>query len=356
MHHSLLRWLMWFLPLSVLDILFYSHHKGFKGVRQCQNMCNTAVWDTKYIGIIFIFPFYHQPTLPPLMYSILLALPIEMQDGYSTVGLYVIAWCVCSKLCPVLTSRTRGCFHSCISCVSSLRCQDWRVREKEPPTEEEWDWSVARQPQLGAAIQLTFPSPRPYEPSAVHPLSTLPVFISGHALITEFPGNCPNRLPCVAMCAACCVLDTNRDYAIRWVSGAAALSACKQGKESPHLCHWVVEQTTARYLSCKLIVFLSCLLNCQMQGSRICMLFSLRPQMDCVVPVEQSIQMTHWLIYFNKACCTDTNCWHLYYFPSLSLILSASLIFSGQKKSPQKSASRSFPLISGLGPVFFFLI
>lgn len=183
---------------------------------------------------LFINTHTHTHIAPLLMYSILLASSFEILDGNSTVSLYVFAWhdCVCAfenarcKLCPVLTSRTRGCFYSCISCVSSLRRQDWRVREKEPSTEEEWDWSFARQPQLEATIQMIFPTiPRPRKPSTVHPLSTPPRIHFWTCTDNRISGELSKQT------ALCCNVDcvfavcTNRDYSIRWVSVATALSA-----------------------------------------------------------------------------------------------------------------------------------
>ena len=62
-------------------------------------------------------------------------------------------------------------FWSSISCVSSRRRQHWQFREKEPLTEEEWDWSSARQPQLGGRHPLdsSQPGPASTKASAIPP-------------------------------------------------------------------------------------------------------------------------------------------------------------------------------------------
>lgn len=180
------------------------------------------------------------------------------------------------------------------------------------------------------------PAPTNPPPSTHCPPS--PHLFSGHTLITEFPGNCPNRLPRVAMFWTQVRVTPLDRYQVNM------LCQHVDGEKQIPIC--AVESRNKQQLCVCLVNWLCFhLSNCQIQGCWIVMLelgiFSLRPQMDCFVPVEQSVQMTHWLIYYNKSCCTDTNGCHLCSFPSLSLV------FSGQKKSSQKSAWWSFLLMSG---------
>lgn len=169
--------------------------------------------------------------------------------------------------------------------------------------------------------------PAPAKPSTIHPLSTLPCIHFWTCSDNRISGELSKQTAPVLQWALCVEFWIWRKLgSLHYIDGYRLPLHCQQfnrEKKASHLWVWVVEQTTARCLPCKLIVFLSSPLICQMQRcwSSILKLqlviFARRPQMDCVVSVEESIQMTYWLIYFNQACCTDTNCWHLYSIKSL---------------------------------------
>lgn len=111
-------------------------------------------------------------------------------------------------------------------------------------------------------------TPPPSNPTTVHPLSTLPAFVSGRALITEFPGNCPNRLSCVAMCAV--GWFGHKSGLLHEMSiGCSCLVSVLTGKrESPFvkLSSGTNHSSIFVLFVCKLTALLSALVNCQTQG------------------------------------------------------------------------------------------
>lgn len=256
-----------------------------KGVTLCCYMCSTAVWDTKYSGIILNFSFcYHLALLraappPPLMYTINLACPLlkckTVQSACQSMMRLCVFKNVCCELCPVLTSRTKRCFYSCISCVSSPRCQDWWVREKEPSTEDEWDWSFARQPQLEATIPMIFfffskKYPTPLPPSK---LSTV------HPPCIHFWTCTDNRI-CGEMSkrtAPCCNVRRGLVWTQIWITTQDEYQLqlhCQHfnmENKSPfvNLSSGTNHSWIFLLFVCKVPVFLSSLVNCQMQGFRI---------------------------------------------------------------------------------------
>lgn len=141
---------MWFLTLSVLYILFYSRYKGSgsKAGTQCRNMCNTAVCDIESKTINFLLYLTPTPSSPHLCTwwwlrsctNSLVFMHTASSAQFSPAGPEAV--CKAALLASGLGETSR------------MTAQ----RKKEPPTGEEWDWSLARQPGLGgpAAIHLTF--------------------------------------------------------------------------------------------------------------------------------------------------------------------------------------------------------
>lgn len=95
------------------------------------------------------------------------------------------------------------------------RRQDWRAREKEPATEEEWDWTFAKQPQLGASIHFRSPPQQTFF-HIQYPLSTSTAFISGREAITDCPA--------LQHVACCFGFGTVQDCFIGGALAALALS------------------------------------------------------------------------------------------------------------------------------------
>lgn len=119
--------------------------------------------------------------------------------------------CALPRFSPVLTSGTGGCFHSCALLrqfpeTSALTGQRKGAFDREKNETDPLPDSLSWRPPSTTIFHYLFflfcyssTCLRPPPPSA--PLSSLPAFTSGRALITEFPGNCPNRPSCVAMSA-----------------------------------------------------------------------------------------------------------------------------------------------------------
>lgn len=191
--------------------------------------------------------------------------------------------------------------------------------------------------------------PPPHPPgklSTVHPLSTRPASISGRALITEFVGKCPNVLCCNVRCG----LFGHKSGLLRKMGiGCSCIVSNLTWKRKPPVVNLSIGTNHSWIFLpfvCKVHIFLSSLVNCQMQGFRIgiflleLLICFLRSLTDCGVLVIQSTQMTHWL-----SCLLERRWWHSCPLPSLSLIFSGSLLCS-----KEESASWSLLLISS----FFF--
>lgn len=142
MLHSYPTWLMWFLTLSVLYILFYSRYKGSasKAGTQCRNMCNTAVCDTESKTINSCTVSHPHPLLPAPVYMMV----IRWLAYSSLVFMRATNAAQFSPAGPEAVFKA-ALLASGLGETSRMTAQ----RKKEPPTGEEWDWSLARQPQLG---------------------------------------------------------------------------------------------------------------------------------------------------------------------------------------------------------------
>lgn len=126
-HLSLFRWLMWFLTLSVLYILFYFIVITKASVQSCDSVPEFPVQLFETFNILvsswsFSFIINQHPHSPPHYCTLscwhcLLKCKMAGVQFHCTLCHCMMWLCVracliivCSELCPVLTSRHRGCF------------------------------------------------------------------------------------------------------------------------------------------------------------------------------------------------------------------------------------------------------
>lgn len=247
-HRTPLRWLMWSLMLPLHRILFYGYVKcfGWKTwfsattyVLQSRHLIQQCHLNLHFLSSNTPLTHIPHPTSSLLKYKMAI-----VQFGCQSVMRLCVfknAWC---ERCPVLTSGTSDHFFIAALLTSVPRHQDWRVREKAPSNYRGMRLRLCQRDSAGRHYPKCFVFPQqpcPFlTPESTHfpPLLT---FISGCALITEFPANCPNRLSCVAMCALGCFGHKMGLQHKMWFGF--------QLPKSSYFSFLIAEQTTAWYLS-----------------------------------------------------------------------------------------------------------